>query len=90
MLISVTEGEDKPLKYPTIFQHRRPRHHHQNGSRRAVEFDRELAERNIHTVAPEMPILYLSSKTGVGMDEWIALITSRRNSRSASVPLSPA
>jgi len=78
VLLSVTEGEDKPLKYPTIF----------NGSdlaivtkldlAGAVEFDREAARRNIQSVRPGMPMLELSSKSSEGMDEWISLLESKR------------
>jgi hydrogenase nickel incorporation protein HypB len=78
VLLSVTEGEDKPLKYPTIF----------NGAdlavvtkidlAGAVEFDREAARRNIQSVRPGMPMLELSSKLSEGMDEWISLLESKR------------
>jgi hydrogenase nickel incorporation protein HypB len=71
VLLSVTEGEDKPLKYPTIFHSADLAIITKADLAAAVEFDRDLAERNIHTVAPEMPILYLSSKTGLGMETWI-------------------
>jgi hydrogenase nickel incorporation protein HypB len=80
VLLSVTEGEDKPLKYPTIF----------NGAdlavvtkidlAGAVEFDREAARRNIQSVRPGMPMLELSSKLSEGMDEWISLLESKRAS----------
>ena len=71
VLMSVTEGEDKPLKYPSIF----------NGAdcaviakidlAAAVEFDRTAARTNIHSVRPGMKIFELSSKTGDGMEEWL-------------------
>lgn len=70
VLLSVTEGEDKPLKYPTIFNSADVAVITKYDLADAVEFDRDAAERNIHSVAPEMPILYVSSKTGAGMEEW--------------------
>src|SRR5271166_879501 len=76
VLLSVTEGEDKPLKYPTIFNSADLAVITKSDLAEAVEFDRETAERNIHAVAPEMPILYLSSKSGVGMDEWLDRLQS--------------
>jgi hydrogenase nickel incorporation protein HypB len=79
VIMSVTEGEDKPLKYPTIF----------NGADVAVitkldlagpaRFDREQAHRNIQTVRPGIDILELSTFTGEGMDEWLALLSNRAN-----------
>jgi hydrogenase nickel incorporation protein HypB len=78
VLMSVTEGEDKPLKYPTIF----------NGAdvalitkcdlAEAVEFDEAAALRNIQSVRPGMRTLSLSAKTGVGMDAWLEFVTSLR------------
>jgi hydrogenase nickel incorporation protein HypB len=44
----------------------------------AVEFDLAAAQRNIHAVRPGMEILEVSSKTGEGMDAWLALLESRR------------
>jgi hydrogenase nickel incorporation protein HypB len=78
VLMSVTEGEDKPLKYPTIF----------NGAdvavitkidlAEAVEFDRAAAVCNIESVRPGMRVLSVSAKTGAGMDQWLEVVTSRR------------
>jgi hydrogenase nickel incorporation protein HypB len=79
VLLSVTEGEDKPLKYPTIFHSADLAIITKADLAEAVEFDRDLAERNIHKVAPDMPILYLSSKTGMGMDEWVERIALKRS-----------
>jgi hydrogenase nickel incorporation protein HypB len=72
VLMSVTEGEDKPLKYPTIF----------NGADLAVltkidvaevvGFDREEALRSIESVRPGLPVLETSARTGAGMERWIA------------------
>ena len=70
-LLSVTEGEDKPLKYPTLF----------NSADAAVitkidiaepcGFDRELALRNINEIRPGIRIFETSAKTGAGMGEWL-------------------
>jgi hydrogenase nickel incorporation protein HypB len=71
VLLSVTEGEDKPLKYPAIFNSADLAVVTKVDLADAVEFDCAAVERNIQSVAPEMPILYVSSKTGVGMDSWL-------------------
>jgi len=74
-LLSVTEGEDKPLKYPGLF----------NSADAAVitkvdlagpcGFDRDLALKNINEIRPGIRIFETSAKTGVGMDAWLAYLT---------------
>ncbi|HVW85359.1 MAG TPA: hydrogenase nickel incorporation protein HypB [Bryobacteraceae bacterium] len=79
VLLSVTEGEDKPLKYPTIFHGADLAIVTKLDLAEAVEFDRDALERNIHAVAPEMPVLYVSAKSGAGMQESMdRLIRQRR------------
>jgi hydrogenase nickel incorporation protein HypB len=78
VLLSVTEGEDKPLKYPTMF----------NSADAAVitkmdiagpcGFDRELAFRNINEIRPGIRIFETSAKTGAGMQEWLAYLATER------------
>jgi hydrogenase nickel incorporation protein HypB len=71
VLMSVTEGEDKPLKYPTIFNTADAAIVTKSDLADAVEFDRAAAHRNIHAVRPGMTILEVSAKTGAGMSEWV-------------------
>ena len=78
VLLSVTEGEDKPLKYPTIFNSADLAVITKIDLAEAVEFDRDAARSNIQSVRPGMPMLELSSKTSQGMDEWMALLASKR------------
>ncbi len=78
ILCSVTEGEDKPLKYPTIFHTADVAIITKIDLAAAVEFDRAAACRNVQAVRFGMPILEVSAKTGAGMDAWIALLESRR------------
>jgi hydrogenase nickel incorporation protein HypB len=70
VLMSVTEGEDKPLKYPTIFNTADMAVITKMDLADAVEFDMQAAHRNIQAVRPGMEILHLSAKTGLGMDRW--------------------
>jgi hydrogenase nickel incorporation protein HypB len=72
VLLSATEGEDKPLKYPTIFNTADIAVITKMDLACAAEFDREAARRNIQTVRPGMRVVELSSKTSEGMDVWIA------------------
>jgi hydrogenase nickel incorporation protein HypB len=78
VLLSVTEGEDKPLKYPTIFNSSDVAVVTKVDLADAVEFDWKAAETNIQAVRPGMPILRVSAKTGQGMDEWLASLPSGR------------
>ena len=78
VLLSTTEGEDKPLKYPTIFNTADLAIVTKIDLAEAVEFDRALVRANIESIRPGMQVLELSSKTGAGMDEWMRLLESRR------------
>jgi hydrogenase nickel incorporation protein HypB len=84
VLLSVTEGEDKPLKYPTIFNSADVAVITKIDLADAVEFNRELAIANIHAVRPDMHILEVSSKTGQGMLEFLAFVGSRRRCRAGT------
>lgn len=78
VLLSVTEGEDKPLKYPTIFNSADLAVVTKLDLAEAAEFDRELAKKNIQAVRPGIAMMELSSKTGRGMDAWMDLLKTRR------------
>jgi hydrogenase nickel incorporation protein HypB len=73
VLLSATEGEDKPLKYPTIFNSADMAVITKIDLAAAAEFDRDTAYRNIQQVRPGMRVLELSAKTGAGMDGWLAV-----------------
>lgn len=83
VLMSVTEGEDKPLKYPTIF----------NGAdiaiitkmdlAEAVEFDWRAANENIQAVRPGMLVIGVSAKKGEGMAEWRQRLAALRGPADA-------
>jgi hydrogenase nickel incorporation protein HypB len=76
VLLSVTEGEDKPLKYPTIFNTADVAIITKMDLAEAVEFDLAAAEQNIQRVRPGMKTITLSSKKGTGMDGWLAYLTA--------------
>ena len=71
VLMSVTEGEDKPLKYPTIFNSADVAVITKNELAAAVEFDWEIARKSIESVRPGMQIFRLSAKTGEGMQDYL-------------------
>jgi hydrogenase nickel incorporation protein HypB len=77
VLFSVTEGEDKPLKYPLAFNTSNVAVVTKIDIADAVGYDRSLAQKNIYAVNPGVSILELSARTGAGMDEWISLVEGR-------------
>ncbi len=77
VLMSVTEGEDKPLKYPTIFNSSDVAVITKNELAAAVEFDWEAARKSIESVRPGMQIFRLSAKTGEGMQDFMDFLSQR-------------
>jgi hydrogenase nickel incorporation protein HypB len=71
VLLSVTEGEDKPLKYPTIFNSADVAVITKMDLTAAVDFDEQALKRNIEAVRPCMKVLRLSAKTGEGIHEFL-------------------
>ena len=71
VLLSVTEGEDKPLKYPVVFQGADLVLVTKADLADAVEFRREEALANVRAVAPRAAVLEVSAKTGEGMEAWL-------------------
>jgi len=74
VLLSVTEGEDKPLKYPTIFNSADVGVITKMDLATATEFSLGEAHRNIQTVRAGMRVFEVSAKTGAGMTEWIQFL----------------
>jgi hydrogenase nickel incorporation protein HypB len=87
VLLSVTEGEDKPLKYPTIFNSADVAIITKSDLAAAVEFDEVLTRRNIQAVRPGMQVLKLSAKTGAGMPDFLEFLERLhpRSHRAAAV-----
>jgi hydrogenase nickel incorporation protein HypB len=77
VLISVTEGEDKPLKYPTIFNSADVAVVTKIDLAAVVEFSWGTAYRNIQAVRPGMPVLKVSAKTGEGMAEYLGFLAAQ-------------
>ncbi|GGJ27488.1 hydrogenase nickel incorporation protein HypB [Deinococcus roseus] len=74
VLLSVTEGEDKPLKYPTMFNTADLVVITKMDLAEAVGFDRELARENIDRSRPGVKILEVSSRKGLGLEEWYSFV----------------
>jgi len=82
-LLSVTEGEDKPLKYPGLFNSADVVVITKIDLAEACEFDGAAACANIEAVRPGMRILEASAKTGDGMAIWIDWLLQLRTSEPA-------
>ena len=76
-LVSVTEGEDKPLKYPGLFNTSDLAVITKLDLAAAVEFDRATALANIDRVRPGMAVLEVATKTGAGIDTWIDTLLAK-------------
>ncbi len=83
VLLSVTEGEDKPLKYPTIFNSADVAVITKMDLAAAVEFDEDATNRNVQAVRPGMEILKVSAKNGEGMSAYLEFLERRRASSRA-------
>jgi hydrogenase nickel incorporation protein HypB len=81
VLFSVTEGEDKPLKYPTIFNTADVAILTKIDLAAAVEFNADAATRSIQAVRPGMETFTISAKTGQGMEAWLTFLQLRRAAR---------
>ncbi len=77
-MLSVTEGEDKPLKYPGLFNTADVAVITKVDLSEPCEFRRDVARRNIESVRPGMRVFETSAKTGVGVDEWIDFLRQQR------------
>jgi hydrogenase nickel incorporation protein HypB len=84
VLMSVTEGEDKPLKYPTIFNSADVAVITKIDLATAVEFNAAAANCSIQAVRPGMIVVDVSAKSGEGMEKFLVFLQSRRN--AARVP----
>jgi hydrogenase nickel incorporation protein HypB len=70
VVISVTEGDDKPLKYPYMFQSSHLCIINKSDLLPYVDFDTEATIRHARSLNPDLEFIVLSAKTGAGMDLW--------------------
>jgi hydrogenase nickel incorporation protein HypB len=86
VLLSTTEGADKPLKYPTIFNTADLAVITKSDLAAAVEFDRPTALAAIDSVRPGMPVLETSVKTAGGLRPWYDELDRRLTARIVKGP----
>jgi hydrogenase nickel incorporation protein HypB len=87
VLFSVTEGEDKPLKYPPMFQAADVIVLSKIDLAQACDFNRELALASIRRVSPKAKVFETSAKTGRGMEAWRDYLLERHQQKSTAHPL---
>lgn len=81
VVLSVTEGEDKPVKYPQMFQLCDAALLNKIDLLPYLEFDLQQAIDYIHQVHPGMPVLEISAKTGEGLEAWIEWLEAGVNAK---------
>jgi hydrogenase nickel incorporation protein HypB len=79
VVLSVTEGEDKPLKYPLMFRVCDAALLNKIDLLPHLDYDREAAVRYIHQVNPQIPVFEISAKTQEGFDSWIEWLKQQLN-----------
>ena len=86
VLLSVTEGEDKPLKYPSMFHSADVALVTKSDLADAVDFNRDAALAALNKVAHHAHVIEVSSKTGEGMEAWCEEIVERaRRAREGTI-----
>jgi len=80
-VLSVTEGEDKPLKYPLLFREARAVVITKTDLLAALAFDLAKLRQNLAAVNAGLAVFEVSARTGAGMDDWVAYV--RRNAGCA-------
>jgi hydrogenase nickel incorporation protein HypB len=82
VLLSVTEGEDKPLKYPPMFHSAQVAVVTKGDLSAATGFDRAQALANLQRISHHARVFELSARTGQGMDAWLAFLIEQHAARA--------
>ena len=77
VIFAVTEGEDKPLKYPKMFRQAKWAVLNKIDLLPHVPFDVNAAVKNALSINPELGIMFTSALTGEGMDNWLSFVRSQ-------------
>ena len=73
-ILSIPEGDDKPLKYPLMFRVCQCVLVNKTDTREYFHFDDEAVKERIRRLNPQAKVFFLSAKTGEGFDEWLGWI----------------
>jgi len=90
VVLSVTEGEDKPLKYPDMFRAASLMLVNKVDLLPHLDFDVELCEANARRVNPDLVVIRVSARTGEGFDEWLGWIRRELAACSGAAPAARA
>ena len=77
VILSLPEGDDKPLKYPLMFQVCQVVLVNKIDTRKFFKFDDAAFEERVHRLNPDAEIFFLSAKTGEGFDAWVDWLKKR-------------
>ena len=77
MILSVPEGDDKPLKYPGVFQVAQAVILNKVDTMPVFNFNREAFDESVHQLNPQAPIFPISATNGEGVDEWASWLSDR-------------
>ena len=77
VVLSVTEGEDKPVKYPLMFRECEVALLNKIDLLPYLDFEKEKAVDYIHQVHPQMPVFEISAKTEEGFEPWIEWLKNK-------------
>ncbi|MEW5816186.1 MAG: hydrogenase nickel incorporation protein HypB [Spirochaetota bacterium] len=83
-MVSVAEGEDKPLKYPLLFQNAQLALINKIDAAEALGVDIELLKKNITSVNPNIKIISLSARTGENTESFISWIREKVEAKKKS------
>ena len=81
MLLSVPEGDDKPLKYPLMFTVSQAALISKMDVAPVFDFDLDRFKENIAPLNPQMPVIPLSAVTGEGFEAWLAYLKEKVSAR---------
>ena len=77
MVYSITEGEDKPVKYPVMFSSVQAVVVNKMDLAPYLDFDMDLFRANLEKVNPGVPVFEVSAKTGKGLDKWFEWVSPK-------------
>lgn len=82
VMLSVTEGEDKPIKYPLMFRVCDAALINKIDLIPYLDLETEIVEKSIYQVHPDMPVFAISAKTGQGFDVWLEWLKEKVKSKT--------
>jgi len=90
MVFAITEGEEKPLKYPVMFRSVDLVLVNKLDLLPYLDFDMDLFERNLRSINPDAAVIRVSARTGEGIDAWQSWLAERRLPSAAADGVRPA